>query len=90
MLRRVDAGRGAPLVSRRVLLTYGPHLEDDVPTAPSNAAFDADLQARNPAWGLRRLQDVAQEAERAGLVLHERVEMPANNLLLAWRRGGVA
>ena len=72
------------------LLTYGPYLEDDVATAASNAAFDADLRARNGAWGLRRLQDVAQEAARAGLVLHERVPMPANNLLLAWRRRGTS
>ncbi len=83
-------GAGRHLSAVGVLLTYGPYLDDDAPTAPSNAAFDADLRARNPVWGLRRLQDVAQEAQRAGLALHERVEMPANNLLLAWRRGGVA
>ncbi len=72
------------------LITYGPYLEDEVPTAPSNVAFDADLRRRDPAWGLRRLADVAQEAAQAGLVLHERVPMPANNLLLAWRRRGPA
>lgn len=71
-----------------VLLTYGPYLVDGEPTAPSNLAFDADLRARNPAWGLRRLADVAAEAAAAGLALHERVDMPANNLLLAWRRAG--
>lgn len=70
-----------------LLITYGPYLEDDVPTAPGNTAFDADLRRRNSAWGLRRLADVAGEAAQAGLVLHERVAMPANNLLLAWRRG---
>lgn len=68
-----------------LLLTYGPYLEDDVPTAASNLAFDADLRSRDAAWGLRRLQDVAQQAAQAGLVLEERVAMPANNLLLAWR-----
>lgn len=71
-----------------VLLTYGPYLVDGEPTAPSNLAFDADLRARNPAWGLRRLADVAAEAAAAGLALHERVDMPANNLLLAWRHAG--
>lgn len=79
-------GAARHLSAAGLLVTYGPYLEDDVPTAPSNAAFDADLRGRNPAWGLRRLADVAQEAARAGLVLHERVAMPANNLLLAWRR----
>ena len=31
------------------LVTYGPYLEDDVATAPSNLAFDADLRSRDPA-----------------------------------------
>jgi hypothetical protein len=42
---------GAPLV------IYGPWLKQDVPTAPSNLDFDADLRRRNPAWGLRRVED---------------------------------
>ncbi len=69
-----------------LLLTYGPYLEDEVATAPSNQAFDTSLQSRNPAWGLRRREDVAHQAALAGLMLHERVPMPANNLLLVWRR----
>ena len=58
-----------------------------MPTAPSNLAFDESLRARDPAWGLRRLGDVAAEAQRAGLQLRERHEMPANNLLLVFARG---
>jgi hypothetical protein len=70
-----------------VLVTYGPYLEDDVPTAPSNLAFDESLRSRDPAWGLRRLEDVAREAQRAGLALREQHAMPANNLLLVFARG---
>jgi SAM-dependent methyltransferase len=69
-----------------MLLLYGPYIVDGEPTAPSNLAFDADLRARDAAWGLRRREDVEREAARAGLVLRERVAMPANNLLLAWGR----
>ena len=69
------------------LVTYGPYLEDGAPTAPSNQAFDTDLRARNPAWGIRRLDDVAAEAEAAGLALHGRHALPANNLVLVfWGR----
>jgi hypothetical protein len=68
-----------------LLLTYGPYLEADVPTAASNLAFDADLRARDPAWGLRSLEAVRGEAEAAGLQLQQRIAMPANNLLLAWQ-----
>lgn len=81
-------GAARHLAPHGLLVTYGPYLEDDVPTAPGNTAFDADLRARNPAWGVRRLAAVAAEAAAAGLHLRERVAMPANNLLLVWARGG--
>jgi hypothetical protein len=68
------------------LITYGPYLVDGEPTAPGNLAFDADLRARNPAWGIRWLHEVAAEARQAGLALQQRVAMPANNLLLVFGR----
>ncbi|MDD2713853.1 MAG: DUF938 domain-containing protein [Simplicispira sp.] len=68
------------------LVTYGPYLEDAMPTAPGNTAFDANLRQRNPAWGIRRLDDVAREAAHAGLRLAARHAMPANNLLLVFER----
>jgi hypothetical protein len=80
-------GAGRHLAPQGVLITYGPYLEDEVATAPSNLAFDEDLKRRNPAWGIRRLADVAAVAREHGLTLTERVVMPANNLLLVWRRG---
>lgn len=68
------------------LVLYGPYRRAGVPTAPSNDAFDADLRARNPAWGLRQLEEVAAEAAAAGFGLPEIVEMPANNLTVIFRR----
>jgi len=67
-----------------LLITYGPYVEDGRPTAPGNLAFDRSLRERDPAWGLRRLEDVTAEAQRAGLALRQRHEMPANNLLLVF------
>lgn len=72
--------KGAPLV------LYGAYRRDGVPTAPSNEAFDASLKAHDPRWGLRRLEDVRAEAEKAGFVFERLVEMPANNLSLVFRR----
>lgn len=80
-------GAARHLAPGGLLLTYGPYVVDGEPTAPSNLAFDADLRARNPAWGLRRLADVQAEARAAGLALRESVAMPANNRLLVWARG---
>ena len=68
------------------LVTYGPYLDDGVPTSPGNLAFDQSLRERNPAWGIRLLEDVALEAAKAGLKLLARHAMPANNLLLVWER----
>jgi SAM-dependent methyltransferase len=83
-------GAARHLAPGGVLVTYGPYFEHDVPAAPSNLAFDESLRARNPAWGIRRLQDVTAEAQGAGLALAARHAMPANNLLLAFRRAGDA
>lgn len=83
-------GAARHLAPAGVLLTYGPYLLDDAPTAPSNLGFDADLRARNPAWGLRRLADVAAEAAKAGLGLRESLAMPANNMLLVWARAAAS
>lgn len=80
------AGAGAILPAGGVLFLYGPFLQTDQPTAPSNLAFDADLKARNPAWGLRSLEAVAALAERNGLRLRKVVPMPANNLSVVFTR----
>ena len=79
-------GGARHLADNGLLVTYGPYLEQDVPTAPSNLAFDADLRQRNPSWGIRQLADVEKEARLAGLHLRQRVSLPANNLLLVFGR----
>jgi hypothetical protein len=84
--RALLAGAARVLPAGAPLVLYGPFREDGVPTAPSNERFDADLRARDPAWGLRALGEVIREAEAAGLVFDERVAMPANNLAVVFRR----
>jgi hypothetical protein len=79
-------GAARHLAAQGLLLLYGPYIVDGVPTAPSNLAFDADLRARDATWGLRRLAEVAAQAEAAGLALREQVAMPANNRLLVLGR----
>ncbi|MBB3140712.1 DUF938 domain-containing protein [Halomonas organivorans] len=80
------ARAGERLVPGGVLFLYGPYRRAECPTAASNLAFDADLRARDPRWGLRDLAEVTAVAERHGLRLERLVEMPANNLSLVWRR----
>ena len=80
------AGGERVLAPGGVLFLYGPFKENGMDTAPSNAAFDADLRQRNSAWGVRDLSDVTKLAGNHRLQLVQRVEMPANNLSLVFRR----
>ena len=74
-------GRGAPLI------LYGPFKRQGRHTAPSNAAFDASLQARDAAWGVRCLDtELMPLAETVGFRLATLHELPANNLAVVWRK----
>ena len=79
-------GSARHLAAGGALITYGPYLEDGVPTSEGNLAFDQSLRAQDAAWGLRRREDVEREATKVGLQLAARHAMPANNLLLVWTR----
>lgn len=80
------AGAARLLAPGAPLILYGPYRRRDMPTAESNEAFDLSLKARDPRWGLRHVEDVSAAAATQGLVLRRIVEMPANNLSLAFRR----
>lgn len=77
---------GKVLGAGAVLYLYGPFRRAGRHTAPSNAAFDADLRARDPQWGVRDLEAVEAAAREAGLDLAQIVAMPANNLSLVFTR----
>jgi SAM-dependent methyltransferase len=80
-------GAGRLLPTGAPLVLYGPYRRADVPTAPSNEEFDVSLKARNPEWGLRNLEAVQDEATVHGLTFERLYEMPANNLIVVFRRG---
>ncbi len=80
------AGSAGVLPSGGLLFLYGPFLEPGVETEPSNLDFDLSLKSRNPAWGLRSVDDVSDLGRRQGLTLEMRLEMPANNLSLIYRK----
>ena len=71
---------GAPLA------LYGPFRRGGRHTAASNQAFDEMLRARDPAWGVRDLDEVATAAVEQGFSRPECIEMPANNLVVVFRK----
>ena len=80
------AGAARLLPPDSPLYLYGPFREHGRHTAPSNAAFDESLKARDPAWGVRDLDEVVALASRHGLALSRTVAMPANNLSVVFHR----
>lgn len=78
------AGAARVLRPGGVLVLYGAFWRDGIPPGEGNIAFDADLRARDPAWGVRRLEDVAAAA--AGFGQPEVAPMPADNLLVSFKR----
>jgi hypothetical protein len=80
------AGARGALPESAPLVLYGPYLENGVETAPSNLDFDADLKARNPKWGLRSVDWLDRIAAVRGFTRSRREAMPANNLMLVYRR----
>ncbi len=79
-------GAAALLGENGLLYLYGPFAEAGLHTSTSNAAFDRDLRARDPAWGVRDLEAVAGEARARGFRVEAVVPMPANNRSVLLRR----
>lgn len=83
--RALFVGAAALLAPGDPMVMYGPYLQG-TDSAPSNLAFDQSLRERDPAWGVRQLDDVIKEAARAGFTLRQVIEMPANNLSVVYQR----
>ena len=84
------AGAGRYLRPGGRLFLYGPFKRGGAHSAASNAAFDASLRQRDPEWGVRDIEALQELAAGAGLALIEIVEMPANNMILAFERAKTA
>ena len=79
-------GSADALKSDGHLMLYGPFARNGA-IAESNQRFKDDLQRRDPRWGVRDLdQDVLPLAAAAGFRLDRVIDMPANNLMVAFVR----
>ena len=80
------AGASRLLAEGAPLILYGPYRRQGLPTAQSNEAFDESLRARDYRWGLRYVETLGEAAIKQWFVLDQLLEMPANNLMLIYRR----
>ncbi len=76
-------GAAAALRPNGLLLFYGPFHIGGRPTGPGNAAFDRDLRARNPNWGIRDIEEIAAFARPMGFQDPVVYQMPSDNRLLS-------
>lgn len=81
-------GAGRLLPFGGLLITYGPYKRAGRHTHENNERFDVSLKNRNPCWGVRDLDELAEFASLTGLFAREPIEMPANNLLIVWEKLG--
>lgn len=80
------AGIGRALAKGDAFCLYGPFKYSGAHTSESNAQFERYLGQRNPAMGIRDLDDLETLAGVHRMNLEEDIQMPANNRLLVWRR----
>jgi SAM-dependent methyltransferase len=73
-------GAAQALARDGLMFLYGPYRVGGRHTADSNAAFDESLRLRDPAWGVRDLDEVLAIAAGHDFGCIEVVPMPANNL----------
>lgn len=69
-----------------LLLIYGPFKKDGKFTTESNESFDRSLRSRNPAWGLRNLEDLYVMGAANALTNVDLIDMPANNFMVIFKK----
>lgn len=79
-------GAGRVLQPGGILYIYGPFMVGGQCTTDSNTAFHLRLRSQNPEWGYRDVADLEALGKKHGLVLTERLEMPANNFSLVFSK----
>lgn len=80
------SGAATRLATDKTLFFYGPFLQNGIETAQGNINFDISLKSRNPLWGIRQLETVAELAANAGFSAPCVTAMPANNLCVAFTK----
>ena len=68
------------------ILIYGPFFRDDSPPSEGDLSFDASLRARDPALGIRHVDEIDRAAAPRGFRRVAVHVMPANNLTLVFVR----
>ena len=69
-----------------VFISYGPFNYNGTFTSESNARFDFWLKNRDPASGIRDIDELKEFSNAASIGLIDDIKMPENNRLLIWQK----
>ena len=79
-------GAGELLKRGQFLVLYGPFKIGNKHISQSNYLFDNSLKIQNDCWGIRNLEEVSNEAKKAGFSQEDIIRMPANNFSIIYRK----
>ena len=79
-------GAGELLKRGQFLILYGPFKIGNKHISQSNYLFDNSLKIQNDCWGIRNLEEVSNEAKKAGFSQEDIIRMPANNFSIIYRK----
>ncbi|KAF9949354.1 hypothetical protein BGZ72_008852 [Mortierella alpina] len=81
-------GAGRVLKPDGILTIYGSFKRNGKFSTESNAEFDQSLRSRNPAWGVKDIEEIQKVAEEpeVGLRVEEIRDMPSNNYMLIFKK----
>ena len=77
---------GKLLKKGKFLILYGPFKIGNKHTSQSNYFFDNSIKIKNNLWGIRNLDEVSYEGKKNGFFQENMISMPANNLLIIYRK----
>ncbi|GGE40105.1 methyltransferase [Primorskyibacter flagellatus] len=77
---------GHALAHGGTLILYGPFMRSGTLTSDGDRRFHAELTGADPTIGYKSDTDIARLIAESGMIVEERVEMPANNLAFLARR----
>ena len=77
------------LKGAQFLILYGPFKIGNKHISQSNYLFDNSLKIQNDCWGIRNLEEVSNEAKKAGFSQEDIIRMPAYNFSIIYRKVAV-
>ena len=85
-VKKMFQGVASLLQKDGLFIQYGPFNKDRKFSSESNQNFEYWLKQQGAEMGIRDITEMKQVAKGLDLELQQEIEMPANNLILLWKK----